>query len=80
VAAGVERAGIGGRRWHGTAGTSRSEGKGEAQAAQTARREYQGGALGRTDSYERRRPCNGVRAKGSGQGVAGAKQLVPGGS
>ena len=27
--------------------------------AKTARREYRGGALGRADSYERRRPCNG---------------------
>ena len=27
-----------------------SDGKGEAQAAKTARREYRGGALGRTDS------------------------------
>ena len=30
-----------------------SDVKGEAQAAKTARREYQSGALGRTDSYER---------------------------
>ena len=30
-----------------------SDVKGEVQAAKTARREYRGGALGRTDSYER---------------------------
>jgi len=49
VATGVEKAWSGCRRLHGTAGTSRSDGKGEAQAAKTARREYRSGALGRTD-------------------------------
>ena len=52
--------------------------KGEVQAAKTARREYRSGALGRTDSYERGRPCNGARAKGSGQAVASPKQLETG--
>jgi hypothetical protein len=33
----------------GTAGTSRFDGKGEAQAGNTVRREYRGEALGRTD-------------------------------
>jgi len=46
---GVERAWSGCRRYRGTAGTSRSDAKGEAQAEKTARREYRRGALGRTD-------------------------------
>src|SRR6266478_1798545 len=46
-----------------------SDAKGEAQAETTARRAYRRGALGRTDPYERGRPCNGAGAKGSGQVV-----------
>jgi len=46
---GVEGAWSGCRRYRGTAGTSRSDAKGEAQAEKTARREYRSGALGRTD-------------------------------
>jgi len=49
TATGVEGAWSGCRLLRGTAGTSRSDAKGEAQAAKTARREYQRGALGRTD-------------------------------
>jgi len=51
AATGVEGARIGCRRCRGTAGTSRSDGKGEAQAEKTARRDYRRGALGRTDPY-----------------------------
>jgi len=47
--AGVEGAWIGCRLLRGTAGTSRSDAKGEAKAAKTARREYRSRALGRTD-------------------------------
>jgi len=50
TATGVERAWSGCRLSRGTAGTSRSDAKGEAQAAKTARRAYRCGALGRTDS------------------------------
>jgi len=49
VATGVEGAWIGCRLLRGTAGTSRSDAKEEAQAAKTARREYRSRALGRTD-------------------------------
>src|SRR6516162_177060 len=41
-----------------------SDAKGEAQAAKTARREYRSGALGRTDSYERRKPVMGLEQRG----------------
>jgi len=51
MATGVEGAWSGCRLWRGTAGTSRSDVKGEAQAATTARRAYRCGALGRTDPY-----------------------------
>ena len=54
--------------------------KGEAQVAETTRREYRSGALGRTNPYERGRPCNGAGAKGLGQAVAFAVQLETGGS
>jgi len=50
TAIGVEGAWSGCRLSRGTAGTSRSDAKGEAQAAKTARRAYRCGALGRTDS------------------------------
>jgi len=49
AATGVEGAWIECRLLRGTAGTSRSDAKGEAQAARTARREYRSRALGRTD-------------------------------
>jgi len=49
MATGVEGAWSGCRRSRGTAGTSRSDVKGEVQAAKTARRAYQCRALGRTD-------------------------------
>jgi hypothetical protein len=52
--------------------------KGEAQAAKTARREYRGRGLGRTDPYERGWLCNGVGAKGSGQVVVFLNQLETG--
>ncbi|PYT81075.1 MAG: hypothetical protein DMG41_35795 [Acidobacteria bacterium] len=50
TAIGVEGARSGCRLSRGTAGTSRSDAKGEAQTAKTARRAYRCGALGRTDS------------------------------
>jgi len=48
---GVEGAWSGCRRYRGTAGTSRSDAKGEEQAEKTVRRAYRSGALGRTGPW-----------------------------
>jgi hypothetical protein len=48
-------------------GNQTLDAKGDAEAAKTARPEYRCQGLGRTDLYERRRPCNRAGAKGSDQ-------------
>lgn len=57
-------------RCRGTAGTGRSDDKGEAQAEKTARRDYRRGALGRDQSVLATKDRNGAGAKGSDR-VAG---------
>src|SRR3954447_5203102 len=56
MATGVEEARVRSGLSCGTAGTCRSDAKGEVQVATTTRRAYQCGAQGRTNPYERGRP------------------------
>jgi hypothetical protein len=73
----VEGASIGCRLLRGTAGTSRFDGEGEAQAAKTARREYRS-RTGADRSAIAMKARNGAGVKGLGQAVVRSKQLETG--
>src|SRR3981081_3258502 len=73
------RARIGCRLLRGTAGTSRSDAKGEAQAANNRKARVPTRSTGADRSVLAKKARNGAGAKGSGQAGVRSKQLETGG-